>query len=335
VLGSATANVSVALGSTNGTFKPAVTYPATTTTGAAQTIALGDFDGDGKTDIASLLVGGAGVGILKGRGDGTFNSPTTASVPNPSGGLLAQDFNGDGFVDLATASGGNQIAVLLNKGNGTFFAPTNTPVAGTAIQLNSLRTADFNGDGIPDLAAISASAQLLCFVFLGKGDGTFTNVDQKVIPASAIYNLAIADVNGDGRPDIVVASYTTVTILENLGDGTFAPPLQFTATSVGSVVSGDFNKDGKADVLAFGGDGHARILLNETLFLPPVPSLSWLATHPARLVWYTHYAGYNLEYAPELGGPWQAPTGAPTVVDCQYFYTIPTGSSGFYRLHKP
>jgi hypothetical protein len=334
VLGTASANVRVALGNTNGTFQTAATYAATTTSAQAQIVAIADFDGDGKLDIAVLLPAN-GIAILTGRGDGTFNSARPVTVPTPSGGLIAADFNQDGFVDLATTINGTQIAVLLNKGNGTFYAPTNTPIGISGIALTSLRTADFNGDGIPDLAAISSGTVNLAVALMGKGDGTFTLTAQKPIPAS--YSVAVADVNGDGRPDLAIASSTTLTVLENLGMGTFADQLAFPVTSVGAVVSGDFNKDGRSDLLLFGGDGKARIFLNETYFLPQVPVLAWLASvRPVRLVWYTNYPGFNLEYSSRLGtgATWQPALGSPNVVDCQNFYTIPSNATGFYRLKK-
>jgi hypothetical protein len=336
VLGTASANVRVALGNSNGTFQTAATYAATTTSAQAQVVAIADFDGDGKLDIAVLLPGN-GIAILTGRGDGTFNSARPVTVPTPSGGLIAADFNRDGFVDLATTINGTQIAVLLNKGNGTFYAPTNTPIGISGIALTSLRTADFNGDGIPDLAAISSGTVNLAVALMGKGDGTFTLTAQKTITAAAIYSVAVVDVNGDGRPDLAVASAFTLTILENLGLGTFADPLAFPVTSVGAVVSGDFNKDRRSDLLLFGGDGKARIFLNETYFLPQVPVLAWLASvRPVRLVWYTNYPGFNLEYSSQLGtgATWQLALGSPNVVDCQNFYTIPTNATGFYRLKK-
>jgi hypothetical protein len=86
VLGTYGANVKVALGNTNGTFQSPVTYPGSATTTGASVVAVEDFDADGKLDLAVLLSNTAnGIGILTGRGDGTFNSARVASVTNASG----------------------------------------------------------------------------------------------------------------------------------------------------------------------------------------------------------------------------------------------------------
>jgi len=332
-------NVRVALGNGNGTFKAPVQYPATTTSAQPQFVTIADFDGDGFLDIAVILAFGNSVTYLPGRGDGTFNAarpPTT--ITSPQGGLVAADFNNDGFVDLATTLAGTQIGVLINQGDGTFLPSTNTPVNITGVSMTSLRVADLNGDGVPDLTAISIGTTKQFLAFLGVGNGTFTLSDQKPISTAALYNLTIADLTGDGRPDAAVAANTAMALMENLGNGKFADALLFPVSSAGSATSGDYNKDGKSDIVIFGGDPAIRIFLNETEFLPAKPVLTWrFTTGPVRLVWYTNYGGYALQYSPQLGSgaTWQPPTGSPTVVNCQYFFNVTANGPGYYRLTKP
>jgi hypothetical protein len=170
------------------------------------------------------------------------------------------------------------------------------------------------------------------------GNGTFTLSDQKTIGTAAIYNLTLADVTGDGRPDAAVAANSAMALIENIGNGKFADALMFPVSSAGSATSGDYNKDGRPDVVIFGGDSMIRIFLNETEFLPARPVLTWrITTGPVRLVWYTNYGGYTLQHSPQLGSgaTWQAPSGSPTVVNCQYFFNVTANGPGYYRLIKP
>ncbi len=339
VLGTGTVVVRVVLGNGDGKFKAAVDYVATTVGApAASMVALADFDGDGVLDIAATLTLGNAIAVLPGRGDGTFGAARPAAVPSPNGGLVTGDFNGDGFIDLATTSAGTQIAVLLNKGNGTFFAPLNTPVAVTGVTLSSIRAADLNGDKVLDLAGISTynSAQKRFLSFLGAGDGTFGAAAVKPITTIGPFNTVLTDINGDGRMDALISANTTMIVMEGLGDGTFADELPFAATSVGTLTSGDLNGDGRPDVLVFAGTNAMRTMLNETKFLPEVPVLGWrLTAGPLRLDWYNSYSGYQLEYLPlTANAAWEPITSGINEVDCQDFYSVPTGQSGLYRLIK-
>ena len=106
-----------------------------------------------------------------------------------------------------------------------------------------------------------------------------------------------------------------------------------------NLTAGDFNKDGRPDLAAWaaGTAGTVRTVLNETDFLPEIPSLKWIkAGALTRLMWYTNYAGFALEYRASLepASPWQATVAAPLTIDCQNFYTISTNQPGFYRLTR-
>ena len=150
----------------------------------------------------------------------------------------------------------------------------------------------------------------------------------------------LTDINGDGRLDIVLAAYTAVVVLEGLGDGTFADPIYFSVLSAVNIATGDYNKDNRPDLAVFsaGTSTTMQSMFNETLFLGPQPELSWVrAGSLARLVWYTNYANFTLEYRRTFGAgdSWSGAPGSHTVIDCQNFYTLSSNYTGFYRLHAP
>ena len=144
------AGVSVLLGNGDGTFQSAVTYEAGV---HCYDLAVGDFNGDGKPDLAVRAVGPERFGVLLGNGDGTFQAPAAYSpVGNPFS-LAVGDFNGDGRLDLALAIGlSGTVSVLLGNGDGTFQTAANY-TAGT--YPVGVAVGDFNGDGKPDLAVVS------------------------------------------------------------------------------------------------------------------------------------------------------------------------------------
>src|ERR1039457_1975811 len=139
-----------------------------------------DFNGDGSPDLAVAFDGSGaavpgGIAILLNKGDGTFASPVIYGSGAPatqfsSGGtpathFVVYDLNHDGALDIATASLGGTVIVLLGKGDGTFGSPAQYNVGGSG---QAIAVADFNGDGIPDIAAGGAAG-----ILLGNGDGTF------------------------------------------------------------------------------------------------------------------------------------------------------------------
>jgi hypothetical protein len=173
----------------------------------------GDFNGDGKLDLAVMNWGAENVTILLGNGDGTFTVTATPGTPNTINGpspIVAADFNGDGNLDLAVSGfGSGTLTILLGNGNGTFTAAAyQYPVEFS----ESLAVGDFNGDGIPDLANVG--------VYLGKGDGTFTASNNSIPSASSPSGVAVGDFNGDGISDIAIAAsgwnVTTLTVLTTL-----------------------------------------------------------------------------------------------------------------------
>jgi hypothetical protein len=171
----------------------------------------GDFNGDGATDLA--VTGGlnttlAVLKVFNGRTGGALQAGSTYTVG--LGSPVAGDFNGDGHIDLAgivVSSTGSFVEPWLNNGNGTFAAPS--LVAAPGVTFSSQATADFNGDGIPDL--VTASGQLQ----LGLGDGRFG--DTTILPFPGILpgqpgdTVAAVDADGNGTVDILVSNLSLPT----------------------------------------------------------------------------------------------------------------------------
>lgn len=231
----------------------------------AGSLAVADLNGDGIPDIArgtpyGLYPGGhydAGATALLGDGHGNFTAATTLDLGTMHMSVLeVADFNGDGIPDLLVGDGDPQadtqtVTILLSTGTGTFTAAGSTPTGG---QFGSVAIADFNGDGIPDVAVANTTANLIT-ILLGKGDGTLAA--SSAAPSSTnSTTIATGDFNGDGIPDLVGirinSNSSSATILLGNGDGTFTPksPGPATGDLPTSIAVGDFNGDGKAD-LAF------------------------------------------------------------------------------------
>ncbi len=277
-LGVVTGSVSILLGKGDGTFQPAIfagtgNYP--------RSIAVADFNRDGKLDLAVANEGpssGGSVSILLGNGDGTFRPPVfMTSGVNPAS-VVATDFNADGLVDLAVANSQQfqtnpppfkpgSISVFLGKGDGSFGPPS---YFGAGTFPLALSVANFNGDGMLDLAAANFGGTSLA-VLSGNGDGIFQPATF-VAAGREPFSVTSADLNGDGKADLIAANHSvtstggTVSVSLGLGDGTFQRT-QYLKAGSGTVfvAVGDFNLDGTPDlaVADSGGsaNGHVAILL--------------------------------------------------------------------------
>jgi len=218
-------------------------------------VLVADLNGDG---IPDLVLGSNVVSIYLGKSDGTYTKAATPSIQGPTSyPIVSTDFNGDGIPDLAVPLyGSNEIAILLGKGDGTFAKPVMASVPGFPVDITQVVDADFNGDGIPDLAVIDGNNSVVD-ILLGNGDGTFT-AETAQPPISGIpSHFATGDFNGDGKIDLAVAENAgTISVLLGNGDGTFAA-----SGSVNSGISGspiavaDFNGDGKLDIAVAAGTG--------------------------------------------------------------------------------
>jgi hypothetical protein len=129
--------------------------------------------------------------------------------------------------------------VLLGKGDGAF-------TTGATLSNAPSFVADFNGDGKPDVLAFTASNHLL--VYLGNGDGTF-QPPQDTYAAVPLYGMAVADVNGDNKADVLVPNPMGVLVFLGKGDGTFGTPVNYPSPAPTQLFVGDFNGDGELDIL--------------------------------------------------------------------------------------
>jgi hypothetical protein len=225
---------------------------STLTTGSAPyRMAQGDFNLDGKTDLAVANLGSNTVSIFMGNGDGTFQAAQNISVSNFPFSVSVGDFNGDGKPDLAVGFESSVgISILLGNGDGTFQAPIST-AAGFG-NYGSV-AGDFNRDGKLDLAVADYFSGEV-FVLLGNGDGTFQPAVAYGLGGngSPIF-IREADLDGDGTLDLVAGDWfgPNVSVLLGVGDGTFQPVQNYTVGNWGSDVAiADFNNDGKLGLIA-------------------------------------------------------------------------------------
>jgi ankyrin repeat protein len=226
-----------------------------------QGVAVGDFNGDGKADLASANFKSNTVSVFLGNGDGTFLAKVDYTVGANPLSLAVADFNGDGALDLAVANAGNgTVSVLLNAGNGT-FQPAQSNGAGSRPQ--SVAIGDFDGDGRLDLVVSSLNSANVS-VLSGSGDGTFqaaVNSPAGTQPSGVV----VGDFNLDRVADIAVANFDTnhISVLLGNGDNTFQAPVEY---AVGanpiSIAAGDFEGNGIPDLaVANSGAGYVSVLL--------------------------------------------------------------------------
>ena len=237
------------VGATTVSFAPQQTFAAGS---VPVSVAVGDFNGDGKADLAVGSANSRAVSVFLGNGNGTFQPRQTFATGIDPYAIAVADFNGDGKVDLAVANYGfNTVSVFLGNGDGTFL-PQQTFATGS--DPYAIAVADFNGDGKSDLAVANEGSNTVS-VLLGNGDGTF-QPQQTFATGSEPTSLAVGDFNGDGKTDLAIANSgsNTVSILLQ-GYQIVATDVQFqtqqtfaTGASPESVVVGDFNGDGNADL---------------------------------------------------------------------------------------
>jgi len=222
-----------------------------------ESIVTADFNGDGKLDLATANSGDNTVSVLLGDGTGHFAPASTFFTGSGPLQVLAADLNRDGKRDLVVLNGsGNSLTVLLGTGSGGFSPAVASPFS-LQPSPTSMVSADFNLDGIPDLAIAYNSGGVV--VYLGDGRGGF--VQQSVLPGyhTGAAGLAAADFNGDGKPDILLipagsgsgGSFSYV--FPGTGDGAFGSAVIGTLPLLvqhfnSNVAVGDFNGDGKPDV---------------------------------------------------------------------------------------
>ncbi|HET6724967.1 MAG TPA: FG-GAP-like repeat-containing protein [Gammaproteobacteria bacterium] len=264
-------SISVLMATGKGAFKSHVDYQ----TGYSPfSLAVADFDGDGKQDVIAADSNNADVTLLSGQGNGKFQSHTTLQAGNDPDGVGIADVDGDGDMDIVVPNfgeSGGTISVFLNDDNEGFAGKQDYP-SGTA--PNSVDVADVNGDGKVDVIVPNNDAATVS-VLLNAGGGAF---ESPVPYATGDFPIALAvgDVNGDGNADLVVANDIlppksggaappgSVSVLLGAGDGTFGAKTDYaTAPGPVSVAIGDLNGDDRPDIVTadyFAGD--VSVLLN-------------------------------------------------------------------------
>jgi hypothetical protein len=231
---------------------------ATSSPFSGTALTVGDFNNDGKLDIATGYDNPTQqVNVWLGNGNGTFQNPI--STPSPfyrQNAMLAADFNGDGRLDLAVSDLGGDIGIFLGKGDGTF--PQGGVLGSSIFAPAFMAAGDFNGDGKLDLFVASEFIPSQFMVYLGNGDGTFQPTPPVDIPGNH-GSAAVADFNGDGFLDLALGDgQGSINVFLGNGDGTFQPPVNYQAGYGGmSVTAVDMNGDGKPDLVTYSQSGVA------------------------------------------------------------------------------
>ncbi len=193
-----TYTLTTSLTSSNTPFQP---FPRTVLDGP-DGLAAGDFNGDGRTDLAVANSGSNSVSVLLGSGDGTFQNPVNYAVGSQPGAIVAGDFAGGGRIDLAVANeGDNDVSVLLGNGDGTF---QNQVTYAVGSGPTAIVAGNFTNDGRTDLAVANAFDDSVS-VLLGDGNGTFQPQATYAV-GSQPYALVAGDFTGDSRTDLAVAN---------------------------------------------------------------------------------------------------------------------------------
>lgn len=211
-------------------------------------IVAADVNADGHVDLVvanNLGNGGNGISVLVGDGNGTFTATATEAAGSFPIAVGVADLDRDGNLDLAIAdqgpvTGNSTAAVMLGRGDGTFAAPTMLEVGKFP---DAIAIADLNGDGLSDLV-VSNEYDGTTSVLLATGDGLFSTQQRYPVSGS---NLALADLDGDGKPEIVIAGGDVI-ILHNAGDGTF-DATSAVSCGCGRIALADLDGDGKPDLV--------------------------------------------------------------------------------------
>jgi hypothetical protein len=245
-------------------------------------IATGDFNGDGKLDIATVSLNENTLNVFLGNGDGTFTGGFTYTFtgPNSPMSVIAADVHGEGKLDLIVTcynslnvNGGGTVSVFFGNGDGTFshdadYVVNNRPV--------SVIAADFNGDGSLDLAATVNDAGTVA-ILINNEDGTF-QAPVSYAASTGAYWLAVGDFNEDGNLDLAVTNYCitgqspivctgsyigTISVLLGNGDGTFQTASSFPAgTAPNGIAAAALSQGGNTDLLVTdASDGSLLVLL--------------------------------------------------------------------------
>ncbi|HEY1379217.1 MAG TPA: FG-GAP-like repeat-containing protein [Gemmataceae bacterium] len=262
-------------------FSPATSFPV----GAnPQAVATADFNNDGRLDLATADSGDNAVSVLLGNSQGGFGAASHFAAGSAPRSLVVSDFNNDGKIDLATGNA-DGVSVLPGNGDGTFRPPVHTDFWWGAL---SLAPADFNADGKMDLAYTSVDPTEwdtgFVQVLLGDGLGGFALGDVEYVYSSSTVGVAVADLNADGKVDVVTANEDTdaVSVLIGNGDGTLSYDYDFaTGPSPQGVAVGDLTGDGIPDLVVAGQIVDVLPGLGDGTFASPIPHSANGSAHTA------------------------------------------------------
>jgi hypothetical protein len=217
------------------------------TGGNAWGVANGDFNRDGKFDLATANKSADSISILLGDGSGGFATKSDFATGVAPTAIVAGDFNRDGKLDVATANDtGNSISILVGDGSGGFATKSDSA---TGAAPSAIAVGDLNGDGKLDLVTANATGDSVS-VLLGNGTGGFAAHADVAVGAHP-RSVAIGDLNGDRKADLATANLgaDSVSILLGNGGGGFAAKTDYaTGVAPSAIVVGDFNGDRKADL---------------------------------------------------------------------------------------
>ncbi|WP_224371991.1 Ig-like domain-containing protein [Hyalangium versicolor] len=263
--------LAVAKGRGNGSFSAFTTVSLGTTALNPQGVTTGDFNGDGRLDLVSANQSANTVSVLLDNGAGGYGTPATWNTGAGPKGMATADFDLDGKLDLVVAnSTGSNVTVLYGNGDGTFPTSFNFNVG---VSPQSLVVVDLNGDGKPDIATANFGGSSVTALRNngGRSSTAFTSMGNTVA-GYAPRAISAGDFNGDNKPDIVVvgnpSSVGAVSVMLGAGDGTLGSAAT-TSANPGTpefkdprgVVVGDFDQDGKLDVIAGNNTDVSVILL--------------------------------------------------------------------------
>ncbi|WP_207425024.1 FG-GAP-like repeat-containing protein [Pedobacter sp. SYSU D00535] len=256
------------------TFSPKSDFP----TGGVNSVAVGDLDGDGKSEIiatsVSLSPHATTIAVLKNTGsreqisfDPKLNFTTGES---PSAAALG-DFNGDGKLDVVTANqNGNSVSVLINNTAGTISFQPKIDLT-TGINPSAVAVTDIDQDGKPDIVVTNGGEKSFSIFRNTSTNGTVSFADKVDFAAgSSPVSLAIADFDGDGKPDVAVGSMTSTTIdirrnESSIGSISFAGSTYVNASAyLLSLAAGDLNNDNKPDLIAANDLTHTVSVIKNT-----------------------------------------------------------------------
>ncbi|WP_341899605.1 FG-GAP-like repeat-containing protein [Synechococcus sp. UW140] len=254
-------NASVLLGNGNGTFQTQATFA----TGInPRYVTMGDVNADGKLDIVIANSSSANCSVLLGNGNGTFQTQATFAIGNRPSSVTLGDLNGDGKLDIITSNeDSDDSSVLLGNGNGTFQTKVDFAMGDGAL---SVTLGDVNGDGRLDIIAANYNSDNASVILGTGGSAMFATFSpqQTFTTETGPFSVALGDVNGDGRLDIITANSASnnASVLLGNGNGTLQGQQIFaTGQNPNSVALGDVNNDGKLDLITANRDSNTASVL--------------------------------------------------------------------------